>query len=439
MPPPPDDPAGMPARVRWQALFARADRPLFVLSRHRRVRFVNPAWERLAGRPLADVWGAACGRAGRTDPLFRTLAPPPEAVAGRVATVRRPVPAARTGPPWWDVTFVPLTVGDAVAGYLGLIDVVAPETTPARPVPAAVGAARRAAAERLGVELFAGTGPAAARLVAQLRLAAGTDAPVWLVGEPGSGKETAARTIHHAGPGRERPFVAVDCGGLQPYLVESLLFGRGGLAGGAVGTVYLKEPAALPPDLQLRLADWLLAPGGPRAVCGATATAADAVRAGRLRAEFQAGLAVLELRLPPLRDRPDDLPRVLDRLADRLDPRPVFAADLVPALRAYRWPGNVRELADVLADAAARAGDQPVAAAHLPRFLRERAMLANDPRPAKRSPPTLDEVLAAVERRMIAAALRAANGNQTEAAARLGVFRARLGRRIDALGLGGGT
>src|SRR5436190_193244 len=91
-----------------------------------------------------------------------------------------------------------------------------------------------------------GSSPASRRLLGQLRHAANSSAPVWLVGEPGSGKETAARVIHHAGPRRNSGFVGLDCAGLQPYLVESLLFGHGGVLGAPVGTLYLKDPVTLP-------------------------------------------------------------------------------------------------------------------------------------------------------------------------------------------------
>ena len=137
-------------------------------------------------------------------------------------------------------------------------------------------------ASHFSLDLFAGKSPASERFLAQLRHAAQSSAPLWLVGEPGSGKETAARAIHHSGSSRERAFVAVDCVALQPFLVESLLFGLGGLlSSGPVGTLYLKDPVALPRDLQQRLADHFMeTANAPRLISGSPRAAPGRGRGG---------------------------------------------------------------------------------------------------------------------------------------------------------------
>jgi DNA-binding NtrC family response regulator len=420
-------------RFRWPDLFQDSARPLFVLNRNRRLRFVNAAWEKLTALSFVDVAGMACVRKGPTEPLFRTLAPPPEAAAGQVAKVRRPVPPQKAGPPWWDVTFVPLAAADGTTGFLGLIDVVGVDpTTSPRKVPAVVAALRERHAASFTFELYSGESPGAEQFLARVRLAAQTSAPVWIVGEAGTGKETLARVIHHQGAARERAFVGLDCGGVQPYLVESLFFGRGGLsASGRVGTVYLKSPAALPREFQQRFADWLASPQpAPRLICGSTIPAVDDVRTGKLLPVFHAQLSVLELRLPPLRDRLDDLPRLVERVGSV-----AVSADVIAVFRAQQWPGNIRELAAVLGDAARAAGGGTIAKEHLPRCVRERALVAGDPPPVAEPKLNLDAILAAVEKRLIESALRRAGGNQTDAADRLGIFRARIARRIEALGI----
>jgi transcriptional regulator with PAS, ATPase and Fis domain len=427
----PDTPPNRPGRppgsdaFAWRAFFQHSTTPVFVLGKGRRLRFANAAWEGLTGVALADAAGLVCSDRRHAAPLAAALAPTPEARAGRSDTARRAPPSARAGPPWWDVTFVPLAGTDALVGFIAVVGGPAPAA--ARAVPPAVAALRAKHAAHYTPDLFAGPAPATRRFVGLLRHAASSPGvPVWLVGEPGSGKETAARVIHHAGATRDRAFAAIDCAGLQPYLVESLLFGHGGVADtGHVGTVYLKDPAALPRDLQLRLAD-LVTEGGPRLVCGSANTAAAEVAAGRLVPVFHTALSVLELPVPPLRDRLADLPRLAAGVP--LDPA---ALDL---LAAQPWPGNLRELADVLRGAAASAGGGPVKAEHLPREFRVRAGIvppAVGPRAI-----TLDPILEAVERRLIALALRRAGDNQTKAAELLGVFRARLGRRLEALGIG---
>jgi DNA-binding NtrC family response regulator len=254
---------------------------------------------------------------------------------------------------------------------------------------------------------------------------------VWLIGEPGSGKETAARVIHHAGPTRDRAFVAVDCAGLQPFLIESLLFGHGGLlAAGHVGTLYLKDPAALPRDLQQLLADFCTeTPSAPRLISGSTRSAEEAVATGELVTEFHTTLAVLELRVPPLRDRIDDLARFVSFFL----PGVKVEADALEVLRVQPWTGNLRELAAALTEAAASANGGVVKREHLPRELRVRAGLDGPAPPPK--PLLLDPILEAVEKRLIQLALRRSNNHQTEAAELLGIFRTRLWRRLEALGI----
>ena len=139
--------------------------------------------------------------------------------------------------------------------------------------------------------------------------------------------------------------------------------------------------------------------------------------------------------MPPLRDRPDDLPRLVDRLLDRIArPTPTLAEDVLPVLRAYRWPGNVRELSDALMSAVEAADGERVTRDHLPRFVREAHLLASNP-----LPPVKDVKLAAVleeiERRLIRRAITQVNGNLTKAADGLGLDRPKLYRRMKALGI----
>lgn len=433
--PPPDRP-GRPRGVRsfgWRAFFQQTDTPVYVLGRGRRLRYANAAWERLTGMRLADAWGLVCSSRRHGSPLGAALAPTPEAEAGRTDRARRPPPGCRSGPPWWDITFVPLAGAGGPFGIVGFVTVVGEAAPPAaRRLPARLAALRDRHAAHFTFDLFAGPAPPTQRLLGQLRHAAAVSAPVWLWGEPGSGKETAARVIHHGGPRRDLAFVAVDCPGLQPYLVDSLLTGHGGvLTSGHVGTVYLKDPAALPRDLQQRLAGLFGGgdPGLPRLICGAVRPAREEVAAGRLVPAFHTALSVLELAVPPLRDRLADLPRLVACFAPGVEVEPP-TFDL---LHLQPWPGNLRELAEVLAGATRAAAGGPLRPEHLPVEFRLRAGF--DPPPPQPHPWTLDSILEAVERRLIALALRQAGGQQTRAAQLLGIFRARLARRLEALGL----
>jgi transcriptional regulator with PAS, ATPase and Fis domain len=436
--PPPPPRKGRPrgsGSFAWRAFFQQSTTPVFVLGKGRRLRYANPAWERLTGTELADALGMVCSARRHSSALAAALAPTPEALAGRPDTARRPAPPNRTGPPWWDVSFAPLAGDDGSLGVVGFVAVVGePVPAAARKIPAAVTAIRDRHASKFTFDLLAGSSPAAERFVAQVRLAAQTTAPVWVVGEPGSGKETTARVIHHAGTRRERMFVGIDCAGLQPYLIESLLTGHGGLLGSdRVGTVYLKDPAALPRDLQQHLAERFTdgKPNAPRLVCGSARAAAED-RARGLIPDFHANLSVLEIRVPPLRERADDIPRIVTRL---LEPAALgIDPGFFEVASAYAWPGNLRELRDVLAGAVAAAGTGRVTRDHLPWDLKVRAGLDGPPPAAK--PLKLDAILEAVEKRLLRLALRKAGGNATKAAELLGIWRARLLRRVQALGLG---
>lgn len=418
----------------WRAFFQQTRTPVFVLGKGRRLRFANAAWEHLAGVKLADALGLVCSARRHSSPLAVALAPTPEVLAGRPDKARRPAPPLRTGPPWWDVTFVPLAGDDGPFGIVGFIEVVG-EAVPAaaRKVPANVMALRDRHAARFTFDLLSGESVVAKRFAAQARLAAHTAAPVWLVGEPGSGKETAARVIHHAGPRRERMFVAIDCGGLQPYLIESLLWGHGGLADSdRVGTVYLKEPAALPRDFQQRLVELFTdeESPAPRLLCGSTRPATDDVKAGKLLPEFHTALSVLDLRVPAVRERPEDLPRLCARLLERhgkaIDPA------AVEVLKAQPWPGNLRELAGVLAEAAAAAGDGAIKRDHLAHGLRVRAGLAELGEEVSLE---LEPAVKALEKRLILLAMRRMNNHMTRTAAALGLSRAALWRRMEEHGI----
>lgn len=419
-----------PSRFAWRTLFARSASAVFVVGGNRRLRYANPAWERATSTPFAPVRGMRISPRLSASDLSNTLAPTPEAWAGQLATVRRAAPGHADGPPWWDLTFLPLLgARDArVLAVVGMLTVVghAP-SLPRVKVPEAVAAVRAGHASFYSFERIGGPSPVTERLLSQVRAAAIGEMPVWLTGEPGSGKETVARVIHHNGPRRERAFVGLVCGGLQPYLIDGLLFGKGGAAGGrVVGTLFLKNPHDLPPATQEKILNWCDSAAGPRLVCAATSTAAELVTAGKLARPFHTRYAAFDIAVPPLRSRLDDLPRLIDRLGV---PRP--SGEVLAMLKAYSWPGNLREFAEVLA----KADGQPLTKEHLPRVIRERHLIASAPPPTQHPPPTLDEILTAVEKRLIIVALGEAEGNQTLAAERLGIPRGRLVRRMTEYGI----
>ncbi len=275
------------------------------------------------------------------------------------------------------------------------------------------------------------------------------DTSVLLLGETGTGKELFAHHIHVNGSRRARPFVAQSCGALPDTLLESELFGhtRGAFTGAVSerkglfeeadgGTIFLDEVGETSPAMQLRLLR-VLQEGEVRRVGGSgtrrvdvrliAATNADLeadVAAGRFRRDLYYRLSVFPVRLPPLRERAEDIPTLAEhflRQACRRGRRavPAVGPEALSLLRGYPWPGNVRELENEIERAVALADDgRPLGPAHLS----ERIAAGAGAPPSVR---TLNEAVEALKRRMIEDALREC-GSKTRAAEQLGLTRQSL-------------
>jgi transcriptional regulator with PAS, ATPase and Fis domain len=439
---------------RWQAFFQRCADPVFVLDRRRRLLFVNPAWEALTGVPAAQAHDVVCRRPrpvtvddSAENILAHALTPPPEVLQGAGGRVRRELPDRTGGRRWWDVEFLPLRQEGKQGGHfiVGRIrPVPAVEPAAATALPEKLVNLRQRRVERYSLDLWASPLPAMRRLVEQVRLASQVTTPVLLIGEPGTGKETLARTIHHLSPSREGACAVLDCDHLPPTAVAALLFGERVSGRDQLAAVYLREPGRLPHDLQLRLCEWLArdaeGPARPRLLAGNTLAPARAVRAGLMLDELACALGTLVLEVPPLRERRDDLPGLVERLleracADRETRITSLSADAWAVVRGYAWPYNVGELYTVLRDACGRATGGQLRAADLPAELC-RAVEREEvpPRPADRALP-LEQLLEEAERRLIQLALRRAGGHKARAARLLSIPRPRLWRRMVKLGI----
>ena len=302
-----------------------------------------------------------------------------------------------------------------------------------------------------------GGSPAMERVRERIRQAAPTDARVLITGESGTGKELVASAIHHLSRRSRGPFVRVNSAAIPRELIESEMFGheRGAFTGATDrrrgrfeqadgGTLFLDEVADLSQDAQAKLLRALEAGeiqrvGGSRAVpvdvrvVAATNRNLEAgIEAGSFRADLYYRLNVVPIRIPPLRDRLQDLPELVAHLMDRLRTRqgmspPELRPVALRALAAYDWPGNVRELANICerlailyargeADAGAVLDLLPAAA-------------------AEGAAQPLNERMDDFERRLIERALSAAAGNVAEAARSLRTDRPNLYRRMKRLGI----
>ena len=290
----------------------------------------------------------------------------------------------------------------------------------------------------------------------QIAYASDSVAPVLIQGESGTGKELVARAIHAHGPRAGRPFVALNCGAITETLLESELFGhvRGAFTGAIAdrkgvfeqahgGTVFLDEIGDMPPAMQVKLLrvlqDGEVRPvGGNRAihtdarVVAATNVDLDrAVAEQRFRQDLYYRLSVIVIRIPPLRERREDIPLMIEQFVRNASARTgrhvVISPEAVVALTSYRWPGNVRELENTIE--------------RLVVFSRGRIELADLPDAVLAAPsleerlfqdlPTLDEL----ERRYLVHVLEAVGGNRSRAAEALGIDRRTLYRMAERLGV----
>jgi DNA-binding NtrC family response regulator len=320
-------------------------------------------------------------------------------------------------------------------------------------------AQRSATAERVG-RLVVGESLRWRSLVDAALRVARREVPVLLRGETGTGKELIASMIHAGSARRDRACVRVNCAAIPTELAESELFGhaRGAFTGATSahvgwfaqadgGTLVLDEVGELPMAVQARLLRALqegeIQPVGAgrvtkvdvRVVASTHRDLAADVAAGRFREDLYYRLSVVELRVPPLRERTDDVPRLVAAFVGRYGAR--FGIDdlrftpaLVAALAARPWPGNVRELENAVARLAALS-EAPLV------DVDAMAALDLDAVAAPSTNSSLRAQLDAHERGILVAAMRAAGGNQSEAARRLGITRTTLREKLERLGVTG--
>jgi len=429
----------------WPSLLASSDEALFVLDRHLRLRYVNRAWERLIGQRRRSVYRLRCVRRRSAAGFQRVLAPPPEALSGSVLTVRRTPPNRRHGPPWWDITFLPLLAEGRLLAIIGKIAAIAapdPQPRSHAPLTASTVQLRAAHVQSFRLADLESEHPGMQRVLEQARLASRSELAMSVVGPAGSGKQYLARIIHTLSPQRELPWVSFDCAGLPARTLSEQLLGPSPvLPPSRIGTLYLRQPQLLPLALQEDLAGLLADPSRspPRVVAGLAEPVDQLEQAGVLHRSLASRLGVLVVQLPSLRERRADLPRLTAAMLQRLGQligRPLtITPETLDILAAHPWPGNLRQLYDTLREAAAKAPDGIIAPQTLPYLVRACAEAPSTARPAR---PTLglDVLLAKVEQRIIEAALARHHGNKAAVAEELAINRSHLYKRLRALGLG---
>ncbi len=323
---------------------------------------------------------------------------------------------------------------------------------------------RREVDEKYGFHDIIGAAPAMREVYAQVQAVADSSALVLVQGETGTGKDLIAHAIHYRSRRSHGPIVVVNCGALPENLLESELFGheRGSFTGAVRqhqgkfeqadgGTLFLDEIGEIPATTQVKLLRVLeggtfTRVGGEhpvsvdvRVVAATNRDLREEVKRGAFRADLYYRLNVFAIRLPPLRDRRDDIPVLAGHFVKKFAARhgrpcTHLAAGALASLLSYSWPGNVRELEHVMERAVILGNTPEIAAVQMPDGGIE---LPEDARPRLDDvgPGGLPDALDSYERALITEALQEAGGVQARAARRLGISRSNLNYRINRLAI----
>jgi DNA-binding NtrC family response regulator len=313
-------------------------------------------------------------------------------------------------------------------------------------------------ARSYGVPNIIATDPKMAAIMEMIQHIADSEATVLIMGESGTGKDLLARALHFSSPRREGPFVPINCGAIPENLIESELFGytkgaftdarqakTGLFAAARSGTLFLDEIGEMPLPLQVRLLrvleDKKVRPLGAteeirvdvRVVAATNADLDKALEEGRLRADLYYRLATVVLAVPPLRERPADLPLLIRHFlarasAEAARPTPRIEPDAMERLLRYPWPGNVRELQNAIQRGVILNRNNTITLKELPPKI-----AGLEFSPSRMMGEALDRrlTLGELEREYIQTVLNSVNGNKTEAAGILGIDRKTLYRKLD--------
>jgi two-component system response regulator HydG len=335
-----------------------------------------------------------------------------------------------------------------------------------------IGAETRQLRERLrlsqGLGAMIGRSGEMEKLYRILSKVAQSSHPVLVLGESGTGKELVAHTIHAYGPNAPKPFLPVDCGSLVPTLIESELFGyvkgaftgasrskEGLLVSAEGGTVFLDEIGELSLDLQARLLRALqekeVRPVGAthrvpikaRIVAATNRDLAAMVEKGTFRKDLFYRLNVVNLRLPSLRDRREDIPLLaahfLDRISREHNRKFTLSDEALRTMMRYDWPGNVRELEHSMERACALSSGPVIHLGDLPTQLQQQGLEARrgaaKGETAESSGAAEVKTLADLERAAILEAIRTLNGDKLQAAKLLGIGKTTLYRKLKEYGI----
>ena len=303
----------------------------------------------------------------------------------------------------------------------------------------------------LSEDKIIGESAAIRRVLSDIEKVAPTDASVLVIGESGVGKELVAKRIHNLSHRRDGPFVPINCAAITETLLESELFGyeKGAFTGANSrkigyleaangGTVFLDEIGDIPLTVQVKLLriiqeKKLVRVGGitpididVRFISATNKNLEKLIDEGSFREDLYFRIAVFPIRVPPLRERREDIPLLIKHfLSQRGESEDKLSPEVMKKLVSYHWRGNIRELMNVLERALILSGDGKITLEHIPEDIRE-----------NKSKGILPLSLEDIEKKHILEVLEKTNGNKSEAARLLGITRRRLYSIMERLGIG---
>jgi PAS domain S-box-containing protein len=445
-----DDAKGLDPRY-FPLILDVLDQGVFTVDGNTCISSFNQAAERITGYGADEVIGVRCAEVFRTD-LCDQICPLRLSIASRRPTRNREIHIkARDG------RAIPISVSTAplltrAGKLLGGVEVFRDLTH--------IQDLKRRVDAQYRLSDIIGKSPAMRRIFELLPLIAPSDSTVLVTGPSGTGKELIARTVHALGPRRKNPFVALNCAAIPETLLESELFGYkrgaftdarkdkpGRIAAAEGGTLFLDEIGDLPRLTQVKLLRFLqdrvyepLGSNNPvranvHVIAATNRDLVELVRGGTFREDLYFRLNVVQVEVPPLCQRAEDIPLLVNhyvRLFRESTGRSIqgLSEEAMARLMAYSFPGNVRELENVVERAFILCQGDRIGVEHLPTSIVQLPVTV-----AGTIVPTTTTSIAAAEREAVRAALERNHGNRTRAAAELGIHRTTLIRKLRESGL----
>ncbi len=429
-----------------------------VLDDERRVRFFSGGMEALTGWPADQIKGLKCApfvapNATPVDLLTSGLAPSADVLNGVMESTTVVLPHRNGTGVKMNLVFVPIPNADGIVSRVLIAHHDAPAAAPVgtsltQKLHAEVTSLRNEFRRRFSDQSFLGDCPAIRKALFQAELLKASECGYSILGPPGSGRRHLARLIHVAGQHHEQSFVALDCRLLLPdHLLDTL--GRlkqlspehQGAPHRRVGTLLLIDADRCPREVQQAIVeDFAAELTGVRLVAMTSDSLLAAEQEGWLLPEFRALFSTLQIELPPLHQRGDDIVLLAQHFIEECQRTLETSAegmtnDVERELRFYRWPGNVRELRDVITAACEDSFSVKLEIDDLPFAFRAGQDAQQLPQTPDAPVQSLEEIMLRFEADVLTQTLQACDGNKAEAARRLGMTRPRLYRRLKTLGL----